>query len=399
MGRRIVAAAAPWFAILAIGACTGLAPEGDASNPPVRGSPGSSSGAIADVPTYRGDGARTGQMPGPGPSGAPVVRWTFHADGPFVASPAVVDGLALIVSGEGRLHAIDIATGDREWTMELGAEAAAATPTLVGELAVVADLDGVVHGIDLGGREERWTTRLDAGVRGAAAAAGDTIVVATIEGTAYGLAPATGAVRWEAPLPGGVEWSVAASDGIAFFTTAGGHVVALAIDDGGQRWSTRAAASGNGGTPAVSDGMVFAGVGFHADDAADTALVALDAETGTLRWRLASATGEETFTPAIASGRAYAVSDDGILRALDARSGDELWGTDLGVAADALPALWEGVIYVATTGGTVEAFDASSGRSLWKLAIEGQPFAPVVTGGDVLVGTARGLFFAIGDPR
>lgn len=58
--------------------------------PPVDGS---GSSGPHDVLTYRGDSARTGLMPGPGPSGTPQLAWTFAAhafrpDGGFYVADA-----------------------------------------------------------------------------------------------------------------------------------------------------------------------------------------------------------------------------------------------------------------------------------------------------------------------
>ena len=65
----------------------------------------------ADVPLYRGDPARTGINPGPGPASAPGVRWRTVTNGPVEGFAAVVDGVVYsTAAGEGLL-ALDAATG------------------------------------------------------------------------------------------------------------------------------------------------------------------------------------------------------------------------------------------------------------------------------------------------
>ena len=72
-------------------------------------------GGTAGVPMFRGDPARTGVVPGPGPLGAPAARWRFRAHGPVGSSPAVVDGTAYVGSEAGFLYAVDAATGAERW--------------------------------------------------------------------------------------------------------------------------------------------------------------------------------------------------------------------------------------------------------------------------------------------
>ena len=66
--------------------------------------------APADVLDYRGDPARDGVMPGPGPTGATTtMRWTYQASGPIISQVAVAAGDVLLLSSEGTLHDIDVA--------------------------------------------------------------------------------------------------------------------------------------------------------------------------------------------------------------------------------------------------------------------------------------------------
>ena len=262
-----------------------------------------------DVLTYRGDSSRTGQMPGPGPA-KPEVRWTFKADGPIGSSPAVVDGTVLVVSGDGVLHSLDLASGHERWNVPLGAEAGAATPLVVGATAIVGDMAGVVHGVDADDGSERWKATADGPISGAAGASSSLVVAATTKGSAFGIDASTGAIAWRASLPGGVSRSVAVDDDIAYLGAAGGHIVAVRVADGSIAWQARVAQSGEGGTPAVADGLVFAATGYHADDPSAAGVSAVDAATQSVRWRYASPNQDDLFTPAVADGRAFVVGHE-----------------------------------------------------------------------------------------
>ena len=194
-----------------------------------------------DVPTYRGDAARTGVMPGPGPSGRPDVAWTFQAGAPFKSSPAVVGDAVIAVSTDGVVHALALVSGSTSWTAELGAEVMSASPLVVDGLVVMGDQGGTVHALDLASGVERWRTETDGPIDGAAAAIDGRILVATETGTAFALDPTTGAVAWRQSLPGAVTRSICAADGRGYFATSGGVLVALLASNGSVAWTAQVA--------------------------------------------------------------------------------------------------------------------------------------------------------------
>lgn len=350
-----------------------------------------------EVPTYRGDSARTGAMPGPGPAGNPSIVWSFQAGGPIGSSPAVVNGTVFLTSEDGMVHALDLRTGSEVWSASLGAEARAASPLVVGGAVVVGDLDGVLHALDASTGEQRWVVRVDGPIAGAAGSAGDLIVAATSVGSAYAVASDTGEVRWRTTLPGGVSRSVAVTLQVAYFGTSGGSLVAVRIEDGTIKWETKIADSGEGGTPTAAGGLVFAATGLSSDDLESSGVVAVDASTGDVRWRYASHEPANLYTPAIVDGRAFIVGKDMSVVALEASSGAPIWSTSTGASNDALASVADGFVYVATSGGTLQALSADDGGHIWQVDIKGKPYAPVVVDGLVLVGTSRGSLLAIGE--
>src|SRR6266581_6683451 len=101
------------------------------------GGPGGPSGSArptasfhGSVPTYRGDPARTGVMPGPGPSGRPAIAWQFQTPGE-PKQPAIVDGVVYAVSG-GVVHALELGSGHERWKADLGVQGGVIVPLVVG---------------------------------------------------------------------------------------------------------------------------------------------------------------------------------------------------------------------------------------------------------------------------
>jgi outer membrane protein assembly factor BamB len=361
-------------------------------SPTLAADPASSSpqNALAgEVPTYRGDAARTGRMPGPGPSGAPRVAWKFQAGGSFESSPVVRAGAVYALSGDGVLHAIDLRTGKERWRERLGARAHA-SPLIVGDTVIVADDHGSVRALAQADGSLRWTVATDGQVSGSPAAGEDEVVIAATEtGTALGIDGRSGRILWHAQAGGPVQRSIAISAGIAYVGISG-EMIAITVDTGLIRWRSRVGTSGSVGTPAVSDGVVYAGIGIDGPDAADHGVVALDAETGRHRWRYASPTLAQVYTPAIAGGRAYVVGHDRLVVCVDALSGAVEWSVARPTEVEALPVVSDSVVYAIGNDGPAAALDAETGAVRWTVPIRGVPFAPVVVDGYLILGTDVG---------
>lgn len=356
---------------------------------------GSGNGPSGDVTTYRGDAARTGVMAGPGPTGSPEVAWQFQASAPIASSPAVVGETAFLVSNDGAVNALDLKTGAVRWTVSLGATAGSASPLVVDGSLVIGDQTGVVHALDPQTGIKRWATATDGPIDGAAAAVGNLVLTATEAGTAYALDAQTGAVTWKTTLPAGVTRSVTASADTVF-VGAEGILVALRLSDGTNLWQSTVATAGACGTPTVVAGLVYDATGIDGNDPAAKGVVAVDASTGEVRWRYASPTADQVYTPAISGGRAYAVSEDGTVVALDAATGNVVWTAPTGAPNEAVAALADGLVYVPTNGRTLVTLDAGTGALRWQAVIVGVPFGPVIAHGMVLVGTTTGVLYAIG---
>jgi len=348
-----------------------------------------------DVLTYRGDSARTGTMAGPGPSAPVVSAWEYQAGAAIGSSPVVVGGIAIVVSSEGTVHAVNVQTGAAAWTSKLGSEVGSATPLIIGGLAVIGDEAGVVHALDPAGGTERWRTTLDGPIPGALASSSGLVIAATRGGSAVALKPANGEVAWRTTLRAGVTRSIAATDDAAYFALDGGWFVALRSADGTQLWEAQVASDGSGGTPTVAGGLVYAAAGLDTEGVAP-ALVALDSATGKERWRYASPQAVAVYAPAVADGRAFAVAEDGTVVALDTSSGRTIWTLNTGAPNDAPPSLVGGTLYVGDTNGSLIAFNAADGAELWRAPIVGVPYPAVVTHGLVFLGTNAGVLYALG---
>lgn len=194
-------------------------------------------------------------------------------------------------------------------------------------------------------------------------------------------APTLGSVVWKYKTNGRVISSPAVSDGVVFAGSTDGSLYALGQADGALRW--RFATQG----PVLSSPAVHAGTVFFGS--LDGFVYAVDAGTGKEKWRFTTG-GERRFTapgihgaiprtermpdpfdvfmssPAIANEVVYVGSGDQHVYALDAATGALRWKFRTGDVVHASPTVANGVVYIGSWDRNLYALDAASGREKWR---------------------------------
>ncbi|MFC5910776.1 PQQ-binding-like beta-propeller repeat protein, partial [Streptacidiphilus monticola] len=231
-------------------------------------------------------------------------RYENPACGPSVLGDAVY------YYGEGRLHSLELTSGQRQWSHPVG-EDVPSRPLLHARTLYVANGAGVVA-LDETSGQERWRFDAPAVLFTSPVTAGQLVYVADYLGAVFALDAVTGAVVWTAQTGRrqGAD-KVVVTDGIAL-VGAGDTLYAFDAALGEERW--RYSARGElAGAPAADGGLVHVG-------SRDRSLHTLDLTTGRLRWKLDTG-GEIAGSPVAAEGRVFACSKDHCVYALDALLG------------------------------------------------------------------------------
>ncbi|WP_284298966.1 PQQ-binding-like beta-propeller repeat protein [Homoserinibacter gongjuensis] len=121
--------------------------------------------------------------------------WSMRFPDVVVASPTPAgDGDIVVVSLDGTLRRIDLATGETVWSVALRTDVSEA-PAVGGGLVVIVDRGGAVLARSLADGAERWSTELASAER---AAIGDGLVaVQGSTGAVWVLEARDGARRWD----------------------------------------------------------------------------------------------------------------------------------------------------------------------------------------------------------
>jgi len=355
-----------------------------------------------DWPMFQYDAANTGHADVSGPTGDVTARWSAETvELPTYWMPAVADD-SLYISDGTTLYALDTASGDDRWQVEIqGAKSPAVVDGTV--YAGAGPDESAVYALDSETGEEEWEFPTEDRIIGATTVVDDTVYVSSADKHLYAVDAETGEEQWSRESGPIFEATPAVADGTIYaidalsFIPAGGEsgVLALDAETGEERWQFDL--PGAGGTPVVVDDTVYTVV--EVDEG--TEVYALDAASGDKEWRVEI--DDIAFrSPAVAHDTIYVPGTD--LRALDVETGDERWRTESIDAHRSEPTATEAAVYLTGRGGRIHALDTDTGDQRWSYEIAtrdeigpsdyaGTP--PVATSSTVYVGSITGTVYAL----
>ena len=200
------------------------------------------------------------------------VNWTFSAGTFFRCTSAVANGTVYIGNDDGTLYALDLATGNQLWSLDLGGNVQT-QPVVdpVTGLVFTGNNNGGFFAIDPVSHTTRWSSYYSGddqngyvGVSPAVLVGGVVFTFGSVDNplavgtTIYALDAATGALQWSADLSTGVSAPLTAGDGLLFVACHDGTLRAFDQSSGSQLWQLQ---TGNTliGQPGYANGWVYVG--------------------------------------------------------------------------------------------------------------------------------------------
>ena len=349
-------------------------------------------------------------------------KWNFKSRMPIASSAAVVDGTVYFTSSAGSLAAIDAATGQPKWVFAAeyerkfeakglhGYPSAAQTipdawdvytssPAVVDGKVYFGSGDGGVYAVDAKSGVLQWKFATQDVVHASPAVVNGVVYIGSWDGRLYAIDAATGQQKWA--FEGGkdpaihnqvgFQSSAAVVDGTVYVGSRDAHVYAIDAATGRRKWDYPTSKSWVNGTPAVRDGVVYAGT------SDSSRFMALDARTGRLRWNF-DAKSYVFSSAALAGEIAYFGSHNGRLYAVNAKTGNLAW--EFQTEASKLDPMKildaEGRLNEASFApvfGDFQDMYVDFYRFISVGAILG---SPAVDGGVVFVGSTDGNLYALG---
>jgi outer membrane protein assembly factor BamB len=310
-------------------------------------------------------------------AGSLDLKWSYATGLWVVSSPAVVDGVVYIGSGDYNVYALNADTGAKLWSYHTG-YFVSSSPAVANGVVYVGSDDFNVYALNAHTGAKLWSYNTGGIVDAAPVVANGVVYVGGNNGL-YALNAHTGALLWSNP---NISTSPVLANGVVYVGSYGGNVYALNAVTGAKLWSYPVL-GGVLSPPAVADGVVY----FGADDISVN-MYALNASTGAKLWSENLCGSDVEGSPAVANRVVYVTCTNGDVYALNPRTGASLWSYHTHPEVDSSPAVANGVIYFGSWDYSFYALNARTGSLLWSYPTGNWVnSSPAVANGVVYVGS------------
>ena len=342
------------------------------------------------------------------------LKWKLETDWHLYSSPAVVDGVLYLTTGDARVLALEAETGEVIWERELTG-AVFSSPAVAGDLLFFGLRDRRVLALDRHTGEQRWAYATGGGIVSSPAVKDGVLYITSGDGKLYALDASTGSKRWIYSTGRWSKASPAVFEDVVVTASYDTMLHVVDIETGKRRLDFFIGASPQG-SPAFGEQYVFFS-GLSGDiKAIDWTKRIYPFEKAIMRFRLQlyiwgmlgeapplkgfvwNLRGDDRFysTPVVASGRVYAATVVGTVVAADEVTGERLWEWTNEAEFRASPSIVNGTLFIGDTDGRLHALDAITGEHLWQFQTGHRITAtPVVSNGLLYLASWDGTLYAI----
>ena len=329
---------------------------------------------LGDFPMYKGGPGRTGEVGGPAPIAPVGTICSVSIPGTTESSPAIAGGVAYVVGGDHRAHALSMVDGadscGRRRVRHMSDPRAYADG-----LMFVLGGDFSVSVLDAASGALRWrsgpTRSTRSRVRSCSTGSWSPGHRMASSRSIPPRARHAGRCRPAAGSSGRRPERTASSPPGATTASSMSSTRPRASSVGPVQIATGAFA-----TPVIRDGVLYA----TAPTAQGDTLFALDVSTGVRRWAFRSPSGLAFRTPSVDAGAAYVGTVGGPTYAVSTAGGSLLWTNDDVTLSVAAIAIAGDDLIACTDDLRVIAFDRLTGSTHWSIAIGGLADAGTAVG-------------------
>lgn len=296
-------------------------------------------------------------------------RWITDQGAAIFSSPVVVGKCIYAADNAGRVVCYD-SSGKMLWKYATGARIIG-TPAIGKGVLVAGSADGFIYGINAKDGTLRWRLKTDAPCVSAVTIEDGTAFVGSGDHRFRAIRATDGSVRWQADgIKGYVETRPLVTAGKVVFGDWANTLYCLDRKTGKQLWTWQPPRKNNmhyspaGCWPVAANGCVFI-----CDP--ERAMTAIDLNSGRQLWRTYQSKVRESIGLSKDGRRIYVktMQDSIVCYAADGKAPRELWATDCGFGYEHARVMLvekDGVAFATNKDGLVIALDGKTGRLLWK---------------------------------
>jgi outer membrane protein assembly factor BamB len=348
-----------------------------ASDPPI----------IKNWEMYGGNAARTNFYPGN--ISLPLkLKWRYDATSAIGKTMLAVDGILYFTTLDGRLYAVDIASGKKIGQKKINFDAAPACQ----DTNLILGLrygDETLFKYNLKTAKYEW--KIDAGDIASEPLVLDENIIITALYNHIDLYDAKNGTKiWQTKTPDHIHSSPAVKHDKIIFGCDDGFVYAVEKLTGSIIWKFKTSASIQA-TPVIGDSIVYVG-------SLDKKLYAISLGNGKLIWSF-QAGGQLFEAAALHNEFVIFGSTDSKLYCLDRTSGKETWTYEAKSVISTSPLICQDKVFFGSLDNFYYALDLKTGNELWKYETKGRIRTNPVIWGNYLIGASENNYVYVFSPE
>lgn len=351
------------------------------TSPPATAAPATN----PDAAVFRADPERSGSFAQAGDYG----EWAFNAGSPIASSPVLAGNILYFGTMTGDFFALDPMTQEVLWQVAIP-PAIFSSPAVADGLVYFGGVDGSLYALDAASGEERWKYSTSAPIFSSPTVWNGLLFFGGMDGNVYALDALTGSKKWEYKISPDLVSSPLVVDGTLLIGGRNSFLYALDAITGQKKWMYLAEADIQS-SPTVTQGVVFV-----SSPSENNNIHAVNLETGKVLWR--ANIGPAVSSIAIRDEVLYTASVQGQVAAGLVEGDNLLWSfqSEDGMPVISSPAVAEDRIIVGDMSGIVRALDRRTGEELWSFETFGEVWSsPALAGNTVFIGSNDGYLYAL----
>jgi outer membrane protein assembly factor BamB len=263
------------------------------------------------------------------------------------------------------------------------------SPTVAGGVVYIADSRGILHAVDLASGKFKWKYPTENGFETTPLVAGNRIFLGDLAGT-FHCVSTEGKKLWTIDAQSPIHSSANFINDKVIFGTDGAEIYCLNAADGSQVWIGKSGDRVNS-APAIADGKTYV-------SGCDAQLRAIDIKTGNEVFA-AELPALAPGSPACLADRLIIGTDRGHVVAMAADGKKTLWDYDK-VEGEAMvhssPAVADNIAVIGAHDRNIHAIEASTGAPKWTFKTRGDVDAPpIISDGRVYIGSHDKHFYVL----
>jgi serine/threonine protein kinase len=311
--------------------------------------------------------------------------WTFTCEDEVRGTPNYSDGVLYIGSYDHNLYALEADNGKFIW--KYAAEGGIVSKPAINENKVYfGSTDQYVHAISCRNGKKVWVQSTDGAIYSSPTIAEGHLFIGSDDEYLHVLNLMAGREAWSVNLGSSVRSSPLIENELVYVGCENGEIQCYDFS-GNIKWRT-AAKRAVTASPHFQENVIYI-------TSLDGVLYAIDAKSGWIIWRY-RLEGGSISTPTTHENHIYVGATDNTFYCINTKSAKKVWTYDTDNQINSSPVFYKGAIYFCNVDGMVYSLHAGSGRLRWKFQTEGAiTGSPIIVSDILYIGSSDHKIYAL----